>query len=106
VIRLLASALAVLLPFGIGEASGQGVSLPAYFDFQGKLDRDGIVAIEGRVSGDRGAALVVRIDDAASKDYASRANLERALPRGPFPLGNRHQRFADVLGPADRLEIR
>jgi hypothetical protein len=84
VIRLLASALAVLLPFGIGEASGQGVSLPAYFDFQGKLDRDGIVAIEGRVSGDRGAALVVRIDDAASKDYASRANLERALPRGPF----------------------
>jgi len=40
--------------------------------------------LQGRVAAARPITMVVRIDDRASHDYASRANIERALPPGDF----------------------
>ncbi len=40
--------------------------------------------LEGRVASEEPVTVVARIDDHASHDYASRANLERALPPGAF----------------------
>jgi hypothetical protein len=40
--------------------------------------------LEGRIAAEQPVTVVVRIDDHASHDYASRANLERALPPGAF----------------------
>ena len=55
-------------------------SAPAVFG-----DHDEII-IEGRVEGPAGAVLVVRVDDTYSTGYASRVNLERQLPAGPFRI--------------------
>lgn len=40
--------------------------------------------ITGHVEGDGAATIVLRIDDAASRDYASRVNLERVFRPGPI----------------------
>lgn len=55
------------------------------------LRQDDRLVIEGQVAGAGTATLVLRIDDARSHDYASRANLERVFPTGPLrwsvPIG-------------------
>lgn len=52
------------------------VSLPA-----GKVLR-----IDGAIAGTAAVTLVLRVDDGASKDYASRVNDERVVKPGPFSL--------------------
>jgi len=42
------------------------------------------LVLEGRVEARAQVMVVLRMDDSASYDYASRANIERALPPGPF----------------------
>ena len=48
------------------------------------LSRDLHMVIEGVVSGTEPVVVVLRMDDSASTDYASRLNLERQLNPGPF----------------------
>jgi len=40
--------------------------------------------ISGHIEGNGIATIVLRIDDVASRDYASRVNVERVFPPGPF----------------------
>lgn len=42
------------------------------------------IVVEGRIDGHEPLVVVLRIDDAESRDYAGRVNIERSLPPGPF----------------------
>ncbi|HRK18194.1 MAG TPA: hypothetical protein PK970_04495 [Hyphomicrobiaceae bacterium] len=50
------------------------------------LPADDTIVVEGTVTGSTPATIVLRIDDTASKDYATRMNDERRLPPGPFSI--------------------
>lgn len=47
---------------------------------------DDLITIEGVVEGRSPAAFLARLDDSSSTDYASRVNIEKQLPPGPFRL--------------------
>ncbi|MEP1442088.1 MAG: hypothetical protein ABJK39_03675, partial [Hyphomicrobiales bacterium] len=53
---------------------------------QTEASRQGVIVIRGTVSGDENVKLALRIDDAKSRGYASRYNMGRILPPGPFSL--------------------
>jgi hypothetical protein len=77
--------LALLLARLVAPAHGADFpagSLPIAVS-PGVLDRDAILTVTGH-AGKGTATVVLRVDDAQSKDYASRVNLERTLPEGPF----------------------
>lgn len=46
--------------------------------------RKGVIVIRGRVTGNENVKIALRIDDAKSSDYASRFNMGRVVPPGPF----------------------
>ncbi len=50
------------------------------------LGAGGRIVIDGTIEGTQPVAVVLRIDDGQSRDYASRMNAERVLPPGPFSL--------------------
>ncbi|MDB5572525.1 MAG: hypothetical protein JWN93_3708 [Hyphomicrobiales bacterium] len=85
---LLASAALVLaaqplraleLPLSSSRAQLEAAQTPPY---QAKPGDE--IVIRGRVLGDAPQNVVLRMDDGASRDYASRVNEERVLPPGPF----------------------
>ena len=63
------------------------------------------LVVRGVVSGKSPALVVIRMDDGRSSDYASRVNVERLLPPGPFiwhfPLAGATAANGRVLDPRD-----
>lgn len=49
-----------------------------------KLDHESRLMIEGTVTGHGTATVVLRVDDALSRDYGSRVNVERVFAPGPM----------------------
>lgn len=80
-LALLSSVPGVALDFGTG-------ALPVAFepDRAVGLPTAGRIVIEGVIEGTAPVTVVLRVDDAQSKDYASRLNDERTLPPGRFTL--------------------
>ncbi len=75
------------------EAAAEGVKLlgagPAPIIVRPRAPLDGTnaeVFIRGEVTGQQTIRAVVRVDDGASTGYATRANVEREFPPGPFRL--------------------
>ncbi len=81
-IRFIVIALATLLLLEIVRAQTAG-NLPLRYALTDALTGNRSISISGNVA-DGTAALTLRIDDAASNSYASRANIERSLLPGPF----------------------
>jgi hypothetical protein len=79
--RLCVLAFCAVVPLADTGAAGR---LPLQHPLEAGLHENETISIEGTVEGASGATAVLRIDDALSSDYASRANLERTLPPGPF----------------------
>ena len=91
--RLVAVASAILLVVSLGTtlatAAGRdfpGGALPLRFDSSRPfaVDATDVIVVRGTVTAPAGAIVVLRIDDGQSGGYASRVNLERAVPAGPF----------------------
>jgi hypothetical protein len=80
-IRILVLTLASL--FFLNTAQAASGSLPLRNAFGRDLMDNETIAIDGEVEGKQ-ATVVLRIDDASSNDYASRANFERSFTPGPF----------------------
>ncbi len=70
---------ALELPLSQSRSQLEVLPSPAY-----KAQPGEEIVIRGRVLGDTPLNVVLRIDDAQSRDYGSRVNEERALPAGPF----------------------
>jgi hypothetical protein len=75
------------IPAAAGFSFGTG-SLPIAFEpaTGTMLATGGRIVVEGTIEGAQPVAVVLRIDDETSRDYASRMNAERVLPPGPFAL--------------------
>ena len=91
--RLVAVASAILLVVSLGTtratAAGRdfpGGALPLRFNSVAPLavEPTDVIVVRGTVTAPAGAIVVLRIDDGQSGGYASRVNLERAVPAGPF----------------------
>lgn len=83
-IRFLASAFMALFVYQAALAGETGGRLPLLHSLPDGLKDADTIIIDGKVEGGKQVSLVLRIDDASSRDYASRANIERSLPPGPF----------------------
>jgi len=64
-----------------------GEKLPCRYGLQADLNDNDTISIDGTVEGPNPVTVVLRIDDALSKDYAGRTNLERSLPPSIGRLG-------------------
>lgn len=82
--RFLAFILAACFFLGLVQAGGSGTGLHLRHPLTEDLKDNETIVVDGKVESSDRATLVVRIDDAASRDYASRANIERSLPPGAF----------------------
>ena len=82
----------ILLAAGIyplaqrGEANSQQPSFNKRYDPPLVLLANQELVISGTNQANSVITLVVRLDDALSKNYRSRVNIERVLPPGPFTL--------------------
>jgi hypothetical protein len=74
-----------LLPFPV-PSQGDEVVFSRTFDLPHVARPGEELVVAGTVNAAAPVVLVIRIDDGSSTSYASRANIERTLPPGPFRL--------------------